>query len=140
MWILKFIPDFIIYLIPLLGMIGLLLTYFIRFIPGIYIYKTQIQLASVSLLIVGSFLCGINFDNNQWLAKVKEMEEKVAQAEQQSKEANIQIETKIVKEKAKIVEKQVLVKEFIDREVIKYDSQCVIPKEFVEAHNKAAAK
>lgn len=142
MWILKFIPDFIFYLIPVIGIIGMMLTYLIRFIPipAVYIYKTPIQIVSAFLILIGSFLCGANWDNNQWLAKVKEMEEKVAIAEKQSKESNVQIETKIVKEKAKIVEKEVLVKQYIDREVVKYDNQCEIPKEFIEAHNQAATK
>lgn len=140
MWLLRFIPDFVFYIIPLLGIIGMTLTYFLRFIPGLYLYKTPIQLASVGLIFIGSLLLGMNWNNNEWLAKVKELEEKVVKAEQQSKEVNIQIETKIVKEKAKIVEKQVVVKQYIDREVVKYDDQCIIPKEFVEAHNKAATK
>lgn len=140
MWILRWIPDWIFYIIPLIGLVGYLATYLIRFIPipTLYLYKTPIQIASVAIIFIGALLCGANWNNNSWLEKVKELEEKVARAEEQSKEANIVVETKIIKEKAKIQEKQVLVKQYIDREIVKYDNQCVIPKEFVEAHNKAA--
>jgi len=140
MWILQWLPNWLFYATLLIGVVGLIATYFIRFIPipFVYMYKTPIQLASIALIVFGTFMSGAIYDNEAWIAKVKALEEKVAKAEQESKEANIQVETKIVKEKAKIVEKQVLVKQYIDREIVKYDNQCVIPKEFVEAHNQAA--
>ena len=63
------------------------------------------------------------------------MEAKVALAEEQSKKANIKLDNK-AQQKVKIIrEKGLVVKQYIDREVTKYDNQCVIPKEFVKAHN-----
>jgi hypothetical protein len=85
-------------------------------------------------------MSGAIYDNEAWLERVKEMETKVAKAEVESKEANSKIESKIETAKQKIVQKQVVVKQYIDREVVKYDNSCVIPKEFVEVHNKAAVK
>jgi len=85
-------------------------------------------------------MSGAIYDNEAWEARVKEMEAKVAKAEEQSKEANTVIENKVEKSKERIVQKQVVVKQYIDREIVKYDNTCVIPKEFVEVHNKAATK
>jgi predicted ATP-dependent protease len=85
-------------------------------------------------------MSGAIYDNEAWEARVKEMEAKVAKAEEQSKEANTVIESKVESAKQKIVQKQVIVKQYIDREVVKYDNSCVIPKEFIEVHNKAATK
>ena len=85
-------------------------------------------------------MSGAIYDNEAWEARVRELEEKMKVAEQQSVEANDKITDKIDKEKIKIVEKQVVVKEYIDREVTKYDTLCVVPKEFVEVVNKAATK
>jgi hypothetical protein len=140
MWLLRWIPDWLIYIIPLIGIVGLLSTYLIKFIPvpTIYMYKTPIQIVSAIIISVGFFLCGANWDNNTWLERVKELEAKVAQAEQQSKDANQKIDENTKTQKVKIQEKQVVVKQYIDREVVKYDNQCVIPKEFVEAHNRSA--
>lgn len=140
MWILRWIPDWLFYIIPLIGVVGFLLTYLIKLIPipTVYMYKTPIQIVSAIVIFVGSFLCGANWNNNSWLEKVKELEEKVAIAEQQAREANTRIDEATQDKKTKIIEKQVVVKQYIDREVVKYDNQCVIPKEFVEAHNKAA--
>ncbi len=82
--------------------------------------------------------------NQQWTAKVKEMEEKIAVAEAKSKEVNVKVVEKFIVKQNTIREKGDEVIKYIDREIVKYDvkfapgGQCEIPKEFVEAVNKAA--
>ena len=142
MWILKFLPDWIFYGIFLVGLIGFAVTYLFKYIPipFIYMYRKPIQIGSVLAIIFGTFMSGAIYDNEAWESRVKEMEAKVAKAEQQSKEENEKINDKVEKVKEKIVQKQVVVKQYIDREVVKYDNSCVIPKEFIDVHNKAATK
>ena len=142
MWLIKFLPDWIFYGIFFAGLIGIAITYLLKYIPipFIYMYKTPIQLASIAALAIGTFMTGAIYDNDAWMARVKEMEEKVAIAEQQSKEANVVIEKKVEVERQKIVEKKVFLTEYIEKESAKDDVQCVIPQWFIEAHNKAAEK
>lgn len=147
MWILQWLPNWIFYAVLLAGVFGLVLTYFIRFlsfIPFLYVYKTPIQLISIAAIAIGTFMAGAIHDNESWEARVREMEEKVAAAEVQSKEENIKIVEKVVN-KVQIVKTrgQDIVK-YVDREVVKYDTKfapggvCEIPKEFIKAHNDAA--
>lgn len=140
MWILKWLPDWIFYLILFSGVIGYALTYLLKFIPIplVYMYKTPIQLGSLAAIVVGTFMSGAIYDNNAWLDRVHEMEAKVEKAAEESKEANVKIDDKVEKIQTKIVEKQVVLKEYVDREVVKYDNECKIPKEFTEVINKAA--
>jgi len=142
MWILKFLPDWIFYGIFLVGVIGFAVTYLLKYIPipMIYMYRKPIQIVSLLAIIFGTFMSGAIYDNEAWESRVKEMEAKVAKAEVESKVANEKINDKVEKVKEKIVQKQVVVKQYIDREIVKYDNVCVIPKEFVEVHNKAATK
>jgi predicted membrane chloride channel (bestrophin family) len=142
MWILKFLPDWIFYAIFLVGLIGFAVTYLFKYIPipMIYMYRKPIQIVSLLAIVFGTFMSGAIYDNEAWEARVKEMEVKVAKAEEQSKAANEKINDKVEKAKEKIVQKQVVVKQYIDREIVKYDNTCVIPKEFIEVHNKAATK
>jgi hypothetical protein len=135
MWLLSFLPNWIFYLILFAGIVGLIVA---RFIPIPVTYKLPAQALSALAVVIGVFMAGAIHDNEAWLAKVRELEAKLVQAEAKSAVETVRIETKVEKQKQKIVEKQVLVKQFIDREVVKYDNQCVIPKEFVEAHNQAA--
>jgi hypothetical protein len=142
MWILKFLPDWIFYAIFLVGLIGFAVTYLFKYIPipMIYMYRKPIQIVSLLAIVFGTFMSGAIYDNEAWESRVKEMEAKVAKAEVESKTANEKINDKVEKVKEKIVQKQVVVKQYIDREIVKYDNTCVIPKEFVEVHNKAATK
>jgi type VI protein secretion system component VasK len=139
MWILSFIPDIVIHLATLLGVIALVvITFFDRLIP--LVYRMPIKLGATAVLIIALFLEGANYNNNTWISRVKEMEAKVAIAEKQSKDANDKIDKVSANKVAKIKEKQVLVRQYIDREIVKYNETCVIPNEFVEIHNKAAIK
>jgi hypothetical protein len=71
---------------------------------------------------------------------MKDLREKVTVAEEKSVEETVKIETKYINKTQVIRERGEDVIKYIDREVVKYDSTCVIPKEFIEAHNKAAEK
>jgi hypothetical protein len=147
MWLLQWLPNWIFYAVLLAGVFGLVVTYLIRFlsfIPFLYVYKTPIQLGSIAAIAIGTFMAGAIHDNEAWEARVKEMEEKVAAAEAQSKEENVKIVEKVVN-KIQIVKTrgQDIVK-YVDREVVKYDTKfapggvCEIPKEFIKAHNDSA--
>lgn len=142
MWILKWLPDWLFYVSLLIGIVGFAITYLLKYlpIPLIYMYRTPIQIGSLLLIILGTFMSGAIYDNSAWLDRVHEMEAKVAKAEAESKVANEKINDKVEKVREKIVQKQIVVKQYIDREVTKYDNTCVIPKEFIEVHNKAATK
>ena len=89
-------------------------------------------------------MAGAISDNESWLAKVKDVEAKVAEVQVQSAKENIKIVEKVVK-KLEIVRVQGNeVIKYVDREVVKYDTKfapggiCELPKEFFIAHNTAA--
>jgi hypothetical protein len=130
------------------GIIGLLSTYLVKilakFIPPLYVYKTPIQITSIVMIVIGVFMSGAIYNNDQWEAKVKELQEKVKVAEEQSKQVNTEIVEKVVTKNKIIKEKGEEVVKYIDKEVVKYDTkflpsgECEIPKEFLGAINKAA--
>lgn len=75
-----------------------------------------------------------------WQMRVLEVEAKLAKAEAEAAKANTKLVEKANTKVAKQKEKTVVVKQYITREVTKYDKTCVIPKEFVKAHNDSAEK
>jgi hypothetical protein len=139
MWLLNWLPDWIFYAVGLVGLIGLFSTYLLRFIPipAIYMYKTPIQLVSVLLIGFATYMSGGIANEEKWNARVKEVEAKVAAAEVESVKQNVKIVEKVVKKTEYITRKGNDVIQYVDREIVKYDSLCVIPKEFVKAHNDA---
>ena len=146
MWILNWLPFWFFYAVLGVGMIGLAITYLLRFVPfpAIYIYKTPIQLISVALIAIGTYMSGAISNEEAWIARVKELEAKVEAAQVESIKENVKIETKVVTKTQVIKQRGEDIIQYIDKEIVKYDTKflpggiCEIPKEFIEAHNKAA--
>jgi len=144
MWILQWLPDWLFYAIFFAGLLGLLVSYVMKFIPLVYMYKTPIQVVSVLAIAIGTYMAGAISNEEAWQARVKEMEAKVAAAEIQSQKENVKIVEKVVT-KTQIVRTrgQDIIK-YVDREIVKYDTKfapggvCEIPKEFIKALNDAA--
>ena len=84
MWILSWLPNWIFYGIFFAGLLGLLATYVMKFIPFVYVYRTPIQLGSIAAIVIGTFMAGAIFNEEAWQTRVLEMEAKVAAAEAES--------------------------------------------------------
>jgi len=144
MWILSFLPNWIFYAIIIAGLLGLLATFVMKFIPFFYVYKTPVQLASIIAIAFGTYMAGAISNEEVWQARVREMESKVEAAAVESAQENVKIVEKIVKKTEYITRRGQDIVQYVEREVVKYDTkfapggQCEIPKEFIEAHNRAA--
>ena len=144
MWILQWLPNWIFYAIFFAGMLGLIATFVMKFIPLVYVYRTPIQAVSVVLIALGTYMAGAISNEEAWQARVKEMETKIEAAAVESAQENVKIVEKVVKKTEYIKTRGQDIVKFIDKEIVKYDTkflpggQCEIPKEFIEAHNRAA--
>ena len=144
MWIINWLPDWIFYGIFFAGLLGLLATYIMKFIPFVYVYRTPIQAVSMLAIAIGTYMSGAISNEEAWQARVNEMEAKVAAAEVQSVKENIKIVEKVVIKTQIVRARGQNIIQYVDREVIKYDTKfapggvCEIPKEFIKALNDAA--
>ena len=134
MWILQFLPNWIFYLMLFTGIAAFLVTKFVKILPNAQL----IQTASVAVVVVSVYMIGAISNNDAWLARVREMEAKVAEAEAKSTTLNTEIVEKVVTKTQVVRERGQDIVKYVDREVIKFDTTCVIPKEFVIIHNRAA--
>jgi hypothetical protein len=142
MWILQWLPWWLFYVVLALGLIGLVVTYLLKFIPLpiIHIYKTPLQVGSIILVVIGVYMLGSIANERAWQARIKELEVKLAQAEAEAAKENIKIVEKVVVQQKIVRERGQNIVQYVDREVVKYDTRCEIPKPFVDAHNRAAEK
>jgi hypothetical protein len=144
MWILQWLPDWIFYGVFFVGLLGLLATYVMKFIPLVNVYRTPIQAISILAIAIGTYMSGAISNEESWQAKVKEMESKVAAAEVKSSKENIKIVEKVVKKTEYITRRGQDIIQYVDKEVAKYDDrfksggQCELPKEFIKAINNAS--
>jgi hypothetical protein len=144
MWILSILPEWAFHLILSAGIIGTVVGFAMGMIPAIKQYKLPIQVISLLVLSLGLYLEGGLADYKEWEARVKEMEAKVAVAEEKAKTANVEVQEKIVTQTKVIREKGKEIIKYIDKEVvkteeiIKYIENCPVPKAIIDIHNDAA--
>ena len=147
MFILHFLPDtflqFIVNAVLITGIISTILFCFLlnkilRFFPPLAAYYKAMQIGSIVILLAGVYFKGGYATEMIWRDKVKEVEAKLAAAEAESKKENIKIVERVVKKTEVVQRRGQDIIQYVDREVTKYDNTCVIPKEFIKAHNDAA--
>lgn len=142
MFLLNFLPDafllFIINTILVVGLLGALSSYFIRFIPTLIPYAEAVKIAGVVLLVLGVYLKGGYSVEMDWRAKVTKVEEKVAVVEQKSQEANLVVQ-KVFVDKLKVVHdtKVVVTEKLVEVEKI-VDAECKVAPEALDLLNQAA--
>jgi hypothetical protein len=166
MWLLHLLPDslilYITYAMLAIGLVGIVVSFFLGKLPFVSQYKIPIQIVSILLFCGGIYWYGGYSTEMAWRARVAEMEEKVRQAEIKSEAANAEIQqriverTKLIKEKGKkqveyitrLVEGKTITTDMSEeerqallakqRELQEAIKNCPIPRIIVEEHNKAA--
>ena len=142
MWILHFLPDSVIlWFCNSLLLAGIAMTvaaFFVKNIPIINQYRVPAQVLGIALLILGVYFRGGLAVETTWRERVAEVEARLVEAEKASAEATKGIDLKTQKQIESVRQRTTYIKQYVDREVVKYDAGCVIPEPFVRAHNTAA--
>jgi len=138
MWIINWLPEAVVHLIFLAGIVGTIAGFVLGFIPFVSKYKLPIQIISLLLLSLGVYLEGGLAEKAKWELRVKKMEARIAAAAAEGQKVNTVIVEKIVTEKEYIRLKGQKVVEYIDREVKVFDSNCTVPEVAIKAHDMSA--
>ena len=112
--------------------------FFVKNIPIINQYRVPAQVLGIALLILGVYFRGGLAVETTWRERVAEVEARLVEAEKASAEATKGIDLKTQKQIESVRERTTYIRQYVDREVVKYDAGCVIPEPFVQAHNRAA--
>jgi hypothetical protein len=148
MWLLHLLPDaFIAWIVNIILIAGAVITvagFFVRFVPFVTQYRIPVQIAGIVLLTTGVYFQGGYSTEIAWRERVREVEAKLALAQQQSAEVNTEIVTKIVTQTRIVRERGDNIIKYVDREVVKnqevirFVENCPIPEIIVNTHNAAA--
>lgn len=142
-WMLSFIPNWFWTLVLIAGVLGILASWVLKFIPFVSTYRLPIQVGAIIALLIGIYFQGVNANEEKWQAKIVELQKQIAEAETKSKETNVIVQEKVVTKTKVIKEKGQNIVNYIDREVvkkeeiIKYIEMCPVPKEIIDLHNQA---
>ncbi len=143
-WMLSFIPSGLWSILLWGSLATFAATYFLTFIKPLAVYAHVIRPVALVIAFFSVYWLGGSDVEERWQAKVKEMEAKVALAEEQSKTANAKIETKVVTKTKIVKERGEAIVQYVDRvvtqdkEVIKFVEHCPIPTSIVNTINSAA--
>ena len=138
MWVLKFLPDWIFYAILLAGVAGLIASFVLKFIPFVSQYRLPIQVASAVLTAFGLYMSGAISNEAAWLARVADLEKKVAAAEIKSAETNTQLVSKLAQKDKEIATRQTELRTRIQQVAVVMDQECKISADVVSILNDAA--
>jgi len=133
-WFFDFIPGTLFYLLFLCAATGYCVSLFLPH-P---ILKKQVKIASVLALAVSVYLLGMLYVNNWWKDKAAQLQQQVQELAAKSTETNTVIQKQLVTKIEVVKVRGEDIVQYVDREVVKYNNGCVIPPEFVQAHNRAA--
>lgn len=143
-WMLSFIPSGLWSFLLWGSLATFAATYFLTFIKPLAVYAHIIRPVALVIAFFSVYWIGGSDVEEKWQAKVKEMEAKVALAEEQSKTTNAKIETKVVTKTKVVKERGEAIVQYVDRvvtqdkEVIKFVEHCPIPTSIVNTINSAA--
>jgi preprotein translocase subunit SecD len=142
MWLLHFLPDsfilWIVNIVFIIGLVGTIAGFFIKFIPFINTYKLPVQVVSTILLCLGIYLKGGYSVEMQWRERVSDLEKQIQVAEAKSDQANKDLVTEREKKTKVIKEVQVVIQERIKEVSKKIDAECKVAPEAISILNDAA--
>lgn len=141
-WMISLIPDAVLnliyWVIILAGITGVAASWLARWVPFYGNYAKILKPIGVLLIILGVYLKGGYDTEMAWRAKVDEAKEKVAQAEEASKDLNKKLEEEKKKKQKVRVEYYNTVKVQIKEVEKQINAKCEIDPKVNELHNKAA--
>jgi hypothetical protein len=134
--ILEIFPDWIWWLGFVAGLSSFALSYLLPLKP----YALLLKIGGGVVVAAAIFIFGMLWSNSAWKQAAQELQARVQVAEAKSQTVNEVIRERVVYKTQVVRQRGEENTKYITREVVKYDNSCVIPPEFVQAHNTAAEK
>jgi hypothetical protein len=144
MWMMHLLPEsfliFIIHALLVVGLIGMVIGFVGSKIPFVGTYATIIKIASILLFCIGVYWKGGYSVEADWRQRVAELEEKVKDAEEKSRQTNVVIETKYRDRVKTITETRERVVEKIKEREKVINAKCELDPSVISILNEAAKK
>ena len=144
MWMMHLLPDsfliFIIHALLVTGLIGMVIGFVGGKIPFVGAYATIIKIVSIILFCTGVYWKGGYSVEEDWRQRVAELEEKVKESEEKSRQTNIVIETKYRDRVKTVTETRERVVEKIKEREKVINAKCELDPSVISILNEAAKK
>lgn len=138
MWLVEFLPAWIIHLVVLFSLLALAASLVLTAIPFVGTNARAIQAASAIVLMIAIFFEGAIYSNTTWQARVAELELKIARAQTASAETNARLQRELSLREREIAQAREQLKDRIKQQAAEMDSQCRITPATIDILNDAA--
>jgi hypothetical protein len=139
MWLVGILPDNVFYVMFFLGLLGIIVSIFLRNIPVINKYHNPIFLLGLLLTVTGIWYAGGVSKDREYREAISKLEVEIAQAEKRAAEASAKVEY-VYRDRVEVVEK---IKYRVIGSIRKYegeiDSNCRISPKAIEILNESAS-
>ena len=122
MWLLNFTPDWFYHLILLVGILGLVASFVLKFIPFVSQYKLPIQVGALLLTIFGVYMEGGIANEQKWKHR-----------------ANSKVITKYVTKTEVVTQNRIVIQKEISDKASDIDANCKVVPSLVDVLNHSAA-
>lgn len=132
------IPESVYHSLIIIGSLGIVASFFVKFIPFIYRYLVPLQIFSILLLVIGIYYSGVTANEARWQTEVKKLKNNVLLAEERARNISSKIEYVFIDRVQQVKDVQVIVQERLRDISVSIDSQCKVTPEAIELVNSAA--
>lgn len=87
-WMLSLLPDWLWFLILIVGVLGTIIAWVLKFIPFVGRYQLPIQVISILFLLVGVYFQGVIANEEKYRAEHERLKDLIARQEQAFKNIN----------------------------------------------------
>ena len=138
----SFVPDWLITILVngliVVGLVGISASWIARWVPYFNLYRGPIQVIGVLCLVLGVYFKGGADVERSWRERVKDLEAKIAVAEQQSAEANKKLTDQLTQNKKLTQEVKNANQAAIRANAEKINAECRVPDVAISLHNSAS--
>ncbi len=136
------VPDWLITVLVngliIAGLVGISASWIARWVPYFNLYRGPIQAIGVVCLVLGVYFKGGADVERSWRERVKDLEARVAIAEQQSAEANKKLSDQLNQNKKLTQEVKNANQAAVRANASKIDAECRVPDVAIELLNSAS--
>lgn len=138
MWLLNWLPDWVFHFILLAGVLGLVASFVLKFIPFVDQYRIPIQVAAILLTILGVWYEGGIAKDREYRERISALELKVSRAETAAAEANTKLVEALAKKDQEIKDATNANKQKLKDLAAQLNKTCIVNQDVVNVLNNAA--
>lgn len=138
MWLLNWLPDFVFHLILLVGILGIVASFVLKFVPFVDQYRVPIQVAAIILTVIGVWYEGGIAKDREYQERIAALELKVSRAETVAAEANTRLVELLAKKDQEIKDVTVANQQKLRNLAAQLNKTCTVNQDVVNILNNAA--